>query len=121
MIVSLLIAAGLAYYFGQLIAAVRPAGRWAAGDRLRLLTTTLEAALLLLILRIVMPWGPATAWIWVALVGALFAIAAIAGQRAAALPWRPQQGRLRQLRAVTSPLYAVLLVVLCGLLTSTLV
>lgn len=51
-------------YLWHLWAGVLSRGKLAAGDRLRLITLVLEAALMLFLARILIAWTPLTSWAW---------------------------------------------------------
>lgn len=109
-------------YLWHLWAGVLSRGKLAAGDRLRLITLVLEAALMLFLARILIAWTPLTSWAWVAGFTAIGAAAALAVWRARDLPWVTDSSpsRLRR-RQVLAPAYAAILAALTGLAYASLV
>lgn len=85
-------------------------------DRFRMLTTAIEGALALFVLRIQATWTPATAWLWVLGMGVLGGGIALAAWRARELPWvaAPTERRLKA-RRITAPPYAAALLAVTGL------
>lgn len=81
-------------------------------DRFGLLSLALEAALVLFLARIVVPWTPPTSWGWSLLVAVLGGGTAMGALRAVHLPWvaAGSASALRR-RRVLAPFYAVVLTV----------
>lgn len=91
---------------------------WALGrrereprDRFGLFSLTLEAALVVFLTRVFVPWTPLTSWGWSLLFAVIGGGAALGVLRARDLPWVVAGSPALRRRRVLAPFYAAVLVV----------
>lgn len=91
-------------------------GRYAAVDRLKLATATLEALLGLVLAQVVIDWTPLLGLAWVAGFAALGPAVVLVVRRGRQLPWITAEApRKLRWRRVVAPVYAAVLIVAVGL------